>query len=304
MKTKNTVETSTLTPSNVETLSTGCKRQKTDGRGSYELITPFAHERVAKLYEWGAHDDHRGNRNWEKGCPFSRCIQSIERHITKIKMREPDEEHDDNLAAIVFWANAMMHYQEMIKRGRLPAELDDMPHYTVLENLTSHAVENMVSRCIAGIENDSANSVDDSTTNTMSCCECLDSTHTRSGRPIVHKPLRIFVSGPISCGDVVNRQMEHDNCELASLTGAKIENLGHETFVPHRYQTWREDCVSMTYERLLAFDMGIIERWADCLYFIGSSHGADGEYNRARALGLTIFKHIDEVPIVCDGMDN
>jgi hypothetical protein len=35
-----------------------------------------------------------------------------------------------HLAAIVFGAQALMHYREMIDRGLLSAELDDMPKYS------------------------------------------------------------------------------------------------------------------------------------------------------------------------------
>jgi hypothetical protein len=36
---------------------------------------------------------------------------------------------EDHLAAIMFNAMALIHYEEMIERGRLPAELNDMPSY-------------------------------------------------------------------------------------------------------------------------------------------------------------------------------
>jgi hypothetical protein len=36
---------------------------------------------------------------------------------------------EDHLAAIMFNAMALIHYEEMIERGRLPAELNDMPDY-------------------------------------------------------------------------------------------------------------------------------------------------------------------------------
>jgi len=118
-----------MTTPDTEVLETGCIRQKTDGRGSYELLSPFVLERDAKLYEWGSRSEHRGNRNWETGCPFGRCIQSAMRHLVKYMMRESDEDHDDNLAAVRFWCAAIMHYEEMIKRGLLPKSLDDRPVY-------------------------------------------------------------------------------------------------------------------------------------------------------------------------------
>jgi len=110
-----------------EVLSTGAVRQKIDGRGLYNLMSPFVLERDAKLYEWGA--GNRGERNWELGMPFSRCIRSIFSHLMQVMLRENDEDHGDSLAAIRFWAGAMMHYEEMIKRGILPTSLDDRPRY-------------------------------------------------------------------------------------------------------------------------------------------------------------------------------
>lgn len=119
-----------------EILPTGAVRQKSAGRGMYELMSPFVLERDAKLAEWGACPDHRGHRNWEKGIPYSRCIQSIYRHLVKMLMREDDPDHGDHLAAIRFWAGALMHYEEMIKRGLLPKSLDDMPVYKIFFNET------------------------------------------------------------------------------------------------------------------------------------------------------------------------
>jgi hypothetical protein len=36
---------------------------------------------------------------------------------------------EDHLAAIMFNAMALIHYEEMIERGLLPADLNDMPNY-------------------------------------------------------------------------------------------------------------------------------------------------------------------------------
>jgi len=65
-------------------------------------------------------------RNWENGMPFSRCVASLKRHLMKYQQGLKDEDH---LAAIMFNAMALIHYEEMIERGMLPAELNDMPHY-------------------------------------------------------------------------------------------------------------------------------------------------------------------------------
>lgn len=67
-------------------------------------------------------------RNWEKGIPISRCIASLERHLLAFKSGSNDEDH---MAAIRTNASFIMHFQEMIARGRLPATLNDMPDYRI-----------------------------------------------------------------------------------------------------------------------------------------------------------------------------
>jgi len=58
--------------------------------------------------------------------PFLRCVASLKRHLMKYQQGKRDEDH---LAAIMFNAMALIHYEEMIERGRLSAELNDMPDY-------------------------------------------------------------------------------------------------------------------------------------------------------------------------------
>ena len=43
--------------------------------------------------------------------------------------RKQGKRDEDHLAAIMFNAMALIHYEEMIERGILPAELSDMPAY-------------------------------------------------------------------------------------------------------------------------------------------------------------------------------
>lgn len=94
-------------------------REPSVGKGRFDLITPFGIMRLAKWYERGA--QKYADRNWEKGMPFSRYIDSAERHITKFKMGMTDEDH---LAAAAWNILAIIHHEEL---GQL--ELDDMPHY-------------------------------------------------------------------------------------------------------------------------------------------------------------------------------
>ncbi len=94
-------------------------REPSTGKGRYDLISPFATQRLAKWYELGAAKYF--DRNWEKGMPFSRYVDSAKRHLDKFIMGMEDEDH---LAAVCFNVFAIMHHQEL---GQ--TELDDMPHY-------------------------------------------------------------------------------------------------------------------------------------------------------------------------------
>lgn len=257
-----------------EISETGCVREVTDGRGAYELISPFALERLAKLAEWGK--INRGERNWEKGCKFGRCAQSIFRHLMKVMMGEPDEEHDDNLAAIMFWAQVMMHYEEMIKRGLLPASLNDLPDYAPKaepSEATPGGLEEVVDVCcvpVVGIPPEA----------------------------VCSRPLRIYVSGPITaCSETEYLA----NCTRAALIGEELERRGHVVFVPHNYRPEgqvHDGSYSSKYDGYLRLDMSIIKLWADSLFFIAPSRGANMELAKAEELGLIVFRSLADVPYV------
>lgn len=97
----------------------GALREKQEGKGRPDLISPFALTRISKLYENGA--KKYGDRNYEKGMPFSRYTASMFRHV--IAWMKGDET-EDHLSAIAWNAFSIMHHQEL---GEL--QFDDMPHY-------------------------------------------------------------------------------------------------------------------------------------------------------------------------------
>ncbi len=97
-------------------------REPSSGKGRYDLVSPFAIRRLAKWMELGA--IKYADRNWEKGMPYSRYVDSAKRHLDKFVMGMEDEDH---LAAVAFNVFALMHHQEL---GQ--TELDDMPHYNHL----------------------------------------------------------------------------------------------------------------------------------------------------------------------------
>jgi hypothetical protein len=102
-----------------EEMPTGSVRDTREGKGRFELISPFALRRLAGVYERGA--AKYASRNWEKGQPFSRFLDSALRHLNSFAMGWTDEDH---LSQALWNVAAIIHFQEL---GR--ADLDDMPHY-------------------------------------------------------------------------------------------------------------------------------------------------------------------------------
>lgn len=108
-----------------DTFDSGYQRDNSTGKGAYDLLPFFALKRDAALYERGA--AKYGRANYMKGCPFSRTMQSALRHLMQYMEGDRSEDH---LAACRWGCAAIMQYEEMIKRGLLPADLDDLPRYT------------------------------------------------------------------------------------------------------------------------------------------------------------------------------
>ena len=103
---------------------TGAVRDSAEDKPRPDLISPYAQWRKGEWLRLGA--IKYAERNWEKGMQFSRCIASIFRHLLQYMMGKTNEDH---LAAIAVNAEFLMHYEKMIEMGKLPATLDDMPHY-------------------------------------------------------------------------------------------------------------------------------------------------------------------------------
>jgi len=108
-----------------EQFETGAVRDVAESKPRPDLISPFAEERLGEWLRLGA--KRYAERNWEKGMPMSRTLASLNRHLMWFKQGKTDEDH---LSAIMFNAMAIIHYEEMIKRGVLPEELDDLETFS------------------------------------------------------------------------------------------------------------------------------------------------------------------------------
>jgi hypothetical protein len=100
---------------------TGSVRDTREGKGRFDLITPIGLKRLAQHYENGA--KKYGDRNWEKGQPVSRYLDSAIRHLYAFLDGDRSEDH---MAAVAWNALGAIHTEEKVKQGHLPEELNDL----------------------------------------------------------------------------------------------------------------------------------------------------------------------------------
>jgi hypothetical protein len=108
-----------------QSFRTGAVRDSATNKPRIDLISPLALQRLGEWLRMGA--QRYAERNWEKGIPVSRCIASLYRHLVAYHAGDRQEDH---LAAIMCNASFIIHYEEMVRRGRLDRELLDMPDYS------------------------------------------------------------------------------------------------------------------------------------------------------------------------------
>lgn len=104
--------------------NTGAVRDAQSGKGRYDLLPMRAIARLARHFEAGA--KKYGDRNWEKGIPISRYMDSGMRHLCKYMQGERDEDH---LAACAWNIMCAMDTEERIlKDNILEKKLYDIPN--------------------------------------------------------------------------------------------------------------------------------------------------------------------------------
>ncbi len=109
--------------------STGAHRDLSANKGRFDLLPPATLRSLAIHFEKGA--TKYDARNWEKGIPISRYINSGMRHLFQFADGCDDENH--LIAAI--W-NLVCAYETLlrIQDNVLPLELYDLPRKVILPN--------------------------------------------------------------------------------------------------------------------------------------------------------------------------
>lgn len=113
---------------------TGATREPDDDKPRPDLISPFFKERLGRWLSLGA--KKYALWNWARGMPFSRCLAAMERHLMRYQQGSREEDH---LAAVAFAAMQLIHYEEMIARKALAADLNDLPCFVPVFRLPQDA---------------------------------------------------------------------------------------------------------------------------------------------------------------------
>ncbi len=106
----------------------------------------------------------------------------------------------------------------------------------------------------------------------------------------------IYCAGPYSAD---TEQGRLDNTQKAMTIALDLIKKGHYPYIPHLshfLDTYaQEKGVDLSWEFWMEYDDVWLER-CDALHFIGPSKGANIELERAKELGLKIYRSLGEVP--------
>ena len=108
----------------------GATRSEDAEEERFDLISPFALQRLARVYAEGAKT--HGSANWERGVPLDATLNHMERHLQMWKAEVKSGEkigEDDHMANVAWGAFAIMHYETagpldygtLVPRDKLPS---------------------------------------------------------------------------------------------------------------------------------------------------------------------------------------
>lgn len=101
-----------------QSFDTGAVRDTQAGKGRFDLLPMGAIRRLAIHFEKGA--KKYGDRNWEKGIPLDRYMDSALRHLASYMEGRIDEDH---LVAAAWNLLCALQTESWIAEGRLPDSL-------------------------------------------------------------------------------------------------------------------------------------------------------------------------------------
>lgn len=132
---------------------TGANRDMQVGKGRFDLAPPYVAMFLARIYEVGCLK--YGDRNWEKGIPIERYIDSALRHLLKYQAGLRDEPH---LSMALWNVGCALWTAAMVTLGLRPVSLYNLPNHTStilaapLSQFEIESLEGFIGRKIGGQE--------------------------------------------------------------------------------------------------------------------------------------------------------
>ena len=237
--------------------NTGAVRDTQDDKGRYDLLPPHALRRVAQVFQRGA--EKYAERNWEKGIPVSRYMDSALRHTFAALDRQEDEDHLGQAAWNILCA---IQTQYWANNGTLPAGLDDLPRRDTGPR-------------VVDLMRDGPEPAD------------VDGS--------VNGPVeRIYIAGPYTA---TTPEEVAANVARAASAAAAVMARGHDAHCPHT-ATHAIALLNpnMGYERWMRLDFGIIQRWATGILVLAPSPGTIREIDFATRWNLKVYRSIGQIP--------
>lgn len=113
----------------------------------------------------------------------------------------------------------------------------------------------------------------------------------------------IYIAGPYCPKNTTLHdasRVAQKNVDKAIEVFHSLKKKGHNPFVPHvsHYIHIHYSSMEDYNEWWYGYDLTFLYRWADALFYISPSKGADMELEVAKRLGLEIYYSLDEVPEV------
>lgn len=114
--------------------------------------------------------------------------------------------------------------------------------------------------------------------------------------------MRIYIAGPYTPSSNDKHECIREaafNVDIAIQVALELIELGHYPFVPHlsHYLHVNPACKrDFGQDFYYQYDNSFLYHWAEALYYIAPSRGADAELELAKILGLEVFYSLDKVP--------
>lgn len=106
------------------------------------------------------------------------------------------------------------------------------------------------------------------------------------------KKINVYVSGPYSAP---TRGAVEGNIRRAKKLGQDLLSMGFNVYVPHTHTAHWDEETTVGYEVFMDLHMSFLEEWADVVFFLGESPGANAEREFAESRGIPVVGSVEDL---------